>query len=405
MERLLSNDNVLKIVSLLLAVLLWLMVTSTQNQVDKRTFERVPIEFINLGTGLTRVSQSSQTASFTVQGGRRALGRLRKSDFKVRVDLKDQGPGELELPVEVSPIRVGIGADVIAVTPERIRVVLDRFVSKLVPVDVREVGTLGEDLKWEKPLLSLQEVKVEGPEQKIRSVVAAVGQVDMTGVRPGQNLRRTVGLKPVDDKGKEVVGVNLVQSAVDVDLRVSQLSPGRIVTVTPPQPTGRPAPGFQVGGITIEPSAVKLRGPRDLHETWNQVVTEAISVEGASQPITLEARVLLPPGAELAEPDRVRVTVSIIEERVTKTLDDVAVAVWNLPSNFKAEVNPGRVTLTLEGPRSVMAAVRADELGIHVDVENLGPGLHRLQVRLALPEGMSLVSIQPQEVQVLIEER
>lgn len=404
MERLLSNDNVLKVISLLLAILLWFTVTSTQNQVETRTFERVTVEFINLGQGLTRVTPSSQTATFTVQGGRRALGRLRKSDFKVRVDLKDQAAGQLELPVEVSAIRVGMGADVIAVTPDSVVVELDRFVSKLVRVHVQEVGTLGEDLKHEEAVPSRQEVKVEGPEQKIKNVVAATGQVDLTGARPGQNPRRTIALKPVDDKGEEVLGVTLVQTAVDVDLKLSQLPPGRVITVTP-QVNGSPAPGFQVGEITWEPSGVKLRGPRELHETWDRVITEAISVDGASQPVVVDAKVLLPPGAELTEPETVRVTVSIVEERAREIFDDLTLAVWNLPSNFRARVNPGRVTITLEGPKSAMANLRAEELEIHVDVENLGPGQHRLPVRLALPEGMSRISVDPEEVEVLVEER
>ena len=82
MKEKLGNDLVLKIFSLVLAILLWLFVINTEDPVITKSFSNIPVDMLNeqVLDELNRTYKITEgsTVSFTVKGKKTVLDKLKK---------------------------------------------------------------------------------------------------------------------------------------------------------------------------------------------------------------------------------------------------------------------------------------------------------------------------------------
>jgi len=131
--------------------------------------------------------------------------------------------------------------------------------------------------------------------------------VDLGGAKPGAQTiplsERNVVNKPL---GVEIV--NLLTSRLRIMLeRVEQRGievQARLI--------GRPAPGFRIIGITVEPEAIRIMGPESRVRRINSLVTEPVNIDGVSTTTRRPVYVHLPdPPIRLVGRQDVAVTVAI----------------------------------------------------------------------------------------------
>ena len=86
MKEKLGNDLILKVFSLVLAILLWLFVINTEDPVITKSFSNIPVDMLNeqVLDELNRTYKITEgsTVSFTVKGKKTVLDKLKKSDFR-----------------------------------------------------------------------------------------------------------------------------------------------------------------------------------------------------------------------------------------------------------------------------------------------------------------------------------
>lgn len=120
LDRLLANDWVLRILSLLLAVGIWAQVTLGLNPTVVRQFTNLPVTVQN--TGSLRVSISPSTVSVEIKGPAQVVDAVQPGAIRVYVSSPFAAPGRYQVAVRVSaPIA---GTEVIAVQPAQATVVL-----------------------------------------------------------------------------------------------------------------------------------------------------------------------------------------------------------------------------------------------------------------------------------------
>ncbi len=83
----------------------------------------------------------------------------------------------------------------------------------------------------------------------------------------------------------------------------------------------------------------------------------------------------------------------------------VSVPVTFIGAPDRARVTPSvsDIKVKLRGPRSVFAAARRDEIKAILDLSDKEPGTHHLSVQTLLPQGLEVVSLKPEYVDVLID--
>ena len=324
--------------------------------------------------------------------------------FVGRVDLAeydmDRAPEPQVLDVTVSALTDDV--EVLSVSPATVRVEIDNIEVRTVPVEV-ETSAVPSGLEIDDPVLSDEEVQVRGPASIVEQVDRAVAFVSISASEVDFN--EPVDLVAVDVEGQPVDPgrIELDPKTVSVQVDVSATETNKTVPVRP-DIGGTPAPGFALESLTVEPSVVTLRGlPGDLAEIA-EVLTEPLSLDGASTDQSFDAALVLGPDVRLADTTAeaiVTVTATIVPSVSSRTFV-VGISCEGAGDNACLPAID-QLTVTLSGPGGILSSLSAGALTPTLDASGLEPGTYELEPSLGgLPEGVELLGISPGAVSVTI---
>jgi YbbR domain-containing protein len=184
----------LKVLSLVLAVLLW-MVVSGEETVERGL--RVPLELLQVPAGLELTGEVPATVDVRVRGASGSLSRVSTGDVVAVLDLRGARSGRRLFPLTPEQVRVPFGVEVVQVQPSALAMAFESSASRQVPVvpavDGRPapgyvVGLMTADPKT---------VEVIGPETAVRRVTEALTEpVSVSGAR--DHVRQSVILGLID---------------------------------------------------------------------------------------------------------------------------------------------------------------------------------------------------------------
>lgn len=240
------------------------------------------------------------------------------------------------------------------------------------------------------------DIRVRGSEAALTRIVPGelVAVVDLAAAKVGPRLFHVTGNDVRTPSGITVVQVS--PSNVGVSFEPSAV---RRVTVSPVV-DGTPAYGFEVGTITASPSTVEVLGPAGALKDLQAVITEPISVAGASASVHDTLTVGVPDRTiRLRAPQRVEVDVEIRPAPVERIVAGVAVEV----RGGRHVASPlGTVTLTIKGRVEALRELQASALHAFVDVSQARPGSAPLPVGVDAPAGIEVVRVDPQQLAVQV---
>ncbi|MGZ4824619.1 MAG: CdaR family protein [Terriglobales bacterium] len=170
----------LKLLSLVVAVLLWLAVT--RDPVAEIALN-VPIEFHNAPEHLEISSETVPQVLVRVRGPVREVRDLSASEVHAIIDLARVQPGERTYDLAPRHIRVPDGVEVVQAVPSQIRINFDRRESRQVEVKPRVIGTFASGYRIEKVVPVPHSVTIVGPAGHVEAVETAITDpVDASGV-------------------------------------------------------------------------------------------------------------------------------------------------------------------------------------------------------------------------------
>ena len=217
MRRFLLNNLQLKIASVVIALVLWLFVSSKgQTEISLN----VPIEYINIPLGLEIVDRTGKIATLVIRGHESMLKNIRQGDVKVALDMSKAKKGEVIHPLtkdEVKLPRSLHSITVVMIEPASLKLVFDETASKKVAVRpvitgipetgyyVRSIGT--------KP----NEIMIEGAASEVKKINhVRTEPIDITDLT--RDVEEQVKIDPV---GKHV---RTEVDRVDVVIRIARRS-------------------------------------------------------------------------------------------------------------------------------------------------------------------------------------
>jgi YbbR domain-containing protein len=182
----------LKIVSVILAALLWLIVSGEQ------TVERVlriPLEFTNIPAQLELVGEPPTVVDVRVRGSSGALGRLSSGDLAAVLDVRSPRPGQRLYHLTGSEVRSPFGVEVVQVAPSSIALLFERSLSKSVPVMPVLEGSPAAGFEVTGVVSDPPLVDVVGPASALKVISSAVTEaVSVEGATATVTEQVTVGL-------------------------------------------------------------------------------------------------------------------------------------------------------------------------------------------------------------------
>ena len=388
----------LKLAAILLATLLYagLIVSASAE-----TFQgRIPIQVLNQPGNAFIIGNLDDVTSIRYL----ALGANRPTvttaSFTATIDLGGipvaAGSPPVSVPVVLRATDTG-SIQVIDFSPSRIQVRLDPLASKGVPVQV-DRGTVPEGLDVREPVISQESVTVSGPESSVVLVAAAEARVR---IQPsGIDVNQVVDLVAVDARGDVVPTVELQPASVRVTIQIGSQLATRALPVNPVV-AGNPDAGVVVTGITATPQLVTVEAESALLVTLVKIDTQPVSIAGATADVVADVDLDLPPGVSALGVTTARVTVSLRPQVGTRSFQ-LGVGLRNADPTTRYDLGAGQVLVTVGGPLAALNALDGAALVATVNVTGLGPGSHTLAVEVRLPTGLTVATVSPSEVTVIV---
>ena len=179
-QRIFVHNIGLKLVSLLLAIGLWLAVARDPvAEVEMR----VPIEFRNLPDSLEIDSASFTEAQIRVRGPGRVIHRLQVADVRAEIDLASVRPGERTFDLTGRQVHVPQEVEVVQIIPGQFHLSFDSRATRVVEVRPSVTGNFASGLRVAQRIADPPNVMITGPRRRVEAVEAAITDpVDASGV-------------------------------------------------------------------------------------------------------------------------------------------------------------------------------------------------------------------------------
>lgn len=395
------------LISLFLALVVWVAATMANNPVEERELKGVDIVYA-IPDGFVLVNQQAlpQTVSVFIRTQQSEWGLLVPDDVTVTAALEDvRAPGEyrVELEAAINSPRYGTVA---AVRPSTLTLEVGAMAEARTPIEivVRREPPLGYSYPSEL-VCDQTEVIVRGSADRVSSVRAAEVRMDLSDKR--NPFTETFDLIPVNASGRTVTSVELSPASVvcSIDIQAREdVTPIEVLPAT----TGSPPDGYVFEGYdAFSPRSVGVTGDRDAITRMNRVVrTAPIDLRGRTETFTVEVPVLLPDGVRLAPEDQlISVTVRISPQINTRQYEDVPVVVTGLDeTRFRVQGLASIVTVFITGPQDRLPS--AGQVTVEVDLANLSVGNHQVRPQPLIDGGPALagltLSVQPEELSLTL---
>lgn len=395
MKEKLTRNIGLKILSIILAGILWLVITNIDDPIAQHKFHNVPVEVLNAeaitSQGKLYDILEGETVDFTVEARRSIADNLTVNDFRVTADFEHLSDVNA---VTIDITCPGYGDEVVTTEGkyQTMKVSLEPYSEKSFKVDIKQKGDVAEGYFIEEKTASPNMIKVSGPKSRVDRITDLVVEADVTGAKGSFHI--TGVPKVLDADGVEIDVSNLTFSDNYITVNIGLYKTKTInLQITA---TGEPAKGYIMTNVEYEPKTIEVAGDdAALNKIKFVSLTESITgaTENIEKEINLQDR--LPVGIELVGEDQTAVINITIEKSETKAL-----TIWprDLEQRNKSEAliltysSTLPITINVAGPIGVIADISGTSIKPYLNLLNYSVGTYTLEIGFNLPDHVSILS-------------
>jgi YbbR domain-containing protein len=380
--------------SLVLAVALWLYVTSKENPSVIDYSQPLQITATNVGHQLTVTNNlESVHVRLRVPNGSQIIT---SSNLRFYVNLLGKGPGSYKsVPVQYY---ADPGIKVVSITPSHVPVTIERLETRSVPVLAHVSVAAPTGYEAGTPQFNPNAIQVQGPASLVSQVAQASVDVNLAGVKSG--LEGTQAPTLLDSQGNPVVQASrlmLIPAQVGVTVAVRQLASFKTLPVLV-RIKGQPKTGYGVSGISIQPAEITATGSPAILSRLSKAFTGYVSVAGlGAGTVTRSTAIRLPHGVD-STTKSVNVRIQLAPVEVSTSIQ-VGVSPVGVAPGLVARTTPAVVLVTVVGPSSRLASA-ARNIRATVNVSGYFAGTYSLQPTVLAPPGLAVEEVAPTEVTV-----
>jgi YbbR domain-containing protein len=193
-----TRNRGLKLFSLLLAFALWLILIPEEKTYSERTLT-VPLETRNIPADVELVERPTGTVDITIRASNRVLNEISPASVSARLDLERASIYQEMYPLNRSAIAVPQGAEVVGISPNIVRLKLEKTRQMDLEITPMIVGKVGEGFRIAKVEVTPARIPVKGPESKIRARDRlTTSPVDVSGLARSATLEADIILPRPD---------------------------------------------------------------------------------------------------------------------------------------------------------------------------------------------------------------
>lgn len=391
-----------------LAFLVWIVAVREEDPINTKSLgQRVPVQIVNLNETLTIFEKDDLPSDIQVEirAPQSVWQILNTRHLEAWIDLAEYGVGRHTIPIQVS---INIPqATIRQVTPAEVAVQLEPQIEKHIPVTVIVNDEPPQGYVSRLPTTDPLSITVRGSPSAVNLVEMVVARVSLNNNR--ETVIQMADLSPRGSDNRIISQISLEPDQVEVTVPIRQRFGYKDVSVKA-LVTGQPAAGYWLSNISVEPNTVTLLGgPSALNETAGFIETAEIDVTGATEDVSRRVPLNLPPGVSIVldegqDPEigrSVEVKASISPLIGGQTVR-VRVKMQGVNPNYSLNVSPEFIEVILSGPSPTLLSLGEDDIIPEVDLFGLEPGTHRRQPIIIKPDGVEIISVIPDTVEVTL---
>lgn len=400
MNNLLDKKITARILSILLATMLWLYVITEQNPVIYKDLS-IPVKLINIESlsknDFILLDKEPFVASIKLKGNKNILDRLNKNTVSATSDLKGiNSKGLIEIPIEISGIPVGV--DISWTSSSTIKFNVDNIISEVIPLEIKVTGNPLQGMAAMIPIANPTEIMVKGAESLIRTIKSAIVQVDISSSNSEVNQKLPVQI--FDSQGNPVDDISINPEQVDIVIPIENTK--RVMVET--DYDINTAAGYVLTDISIQPKEIYIAGKKEILNTISTIKTEKVELKEAKTFVEKEVSLLLPEGIELANKSEKILLSANIEKITEKSIEANTISIKNISENFSADIQPTYIKASLRGPESLVNAWDINNT-FYVDLKDLTEGTYNVQILYDIPEQVEIRELYPNLVMVTVKKK
>ena len=411
------TDNIpLKIMSVAVAVVLWLIVVNIDNPTGTNYYTINDVELINkeyvessdtIGK-MCMPEQNQDSIKIAITASKKIRDKIKVADISAVADLQqavslDTNP--VMVPITVTCSVPGVSSNDIKVTPQNLSVNLDEKETQEFVVNVSRGDTKpGKDYEVGSLTANPEKVRITGPKTLVNKIDKVNATIELDGNT--QDFTQDVNLTIID-KNQEALSDSEMNSLriennakVVVTARLWKIRQGVGISASY---VGTPADGYEVGSVKTVPDTISVAGSTEGLESLaenNNVITipaDSIDISGESKDVEKKISLnnLLPDNVKLTSDssEDVWVTVNILPvgskefDIPTKNIE-----VKNKPDDLQVTFETAQIELRIKSDTKNMDDLDAKkDIKLSIDLDGKKEGNYEVPVKVVLPDGYETV--------------
>ena len=411
------TDNIpLKIMSVAVAVVVWLIVVNIDNPVGTNYYTLTNVELINkeyvessdtIGK-MCMPEEKQDSIRIAITTNKKIRDKIKVSDITATADLQqtvslDTNP--VMVPITVTCSVPGVTPNDIKVTPQNLSVNLDEKETQEFVVNVSRGDTKpGKDYEAGSLTANPEKVRITGPKSLVNKIDKVNATISLDGNT--QDFTQDVNLTIID-KNQEALSDSEMNSLriennakVSVTARLWKIRQGVGISAGY---VGSPASGYQVGTVTTVPDTISVAGSTEGLETLTQndntitIPADSIDISGESRDVErkISLKDLLPDNVKLTSDssEDVWVTVSILPEGSREfTLSTKDIEVKNKPDDLQVTFETAQIEIRIKSDTEDLDDLNTEtDIKASIDLKGKEEGNYKVPVTLSLPDGYETV--------------
>lgn len=411
------TDNIpLKIMSVAVAVVVWLIVVNIDNPVGTNYYTLTNVELINkeyvessdtIGK-MCMPEEKQDSIRIAITTNKKIRDKIKVSDITATADLQqavslDTNP--VMVPITVTCSVPGVTPNDIKVTPQNLSVNLDEKETQEFVVNVSRGDTKpGKDYEVGSLTANPEKVRITGPKSLVNKIDKVNATISLDGNT--QDFTQDVNLTIID-KNQEALSDSEMNSLriennakVSVTARLWKIRQGVGISAGY---VGSPASGYQVGTVTTVPDTISVAGSTEGLETLTQndntitIPADSIDISGESKDVErkISLKDLLPDNVKLTSDssEDVWVTVSILPEGSREfTLSTKDIEVKNKPDDLQVTFETAQIEIRIKSDTEDLDDLNTEtDIKASIDLKGKEEGNYKVPVILSLPDGYETV--------------
>lgn len=405
MRKRILNHLDLKVLSLIIAIIVWIMVANVDDYKTTRQITGIEIEFIN-GSAITEKNKvyevpEGTTIDIVVKGRRSIVEGLTKDDFKAVADLSKMSVTNA-VEVEVSAVASYNARELTIVhSNNAVNVEVEDKVEKQLPITVRTTSDVSEGYAISNKSATPNLITVTGAESIVNMINEVAVDVDVSNansdiVAYGEPVFYDYAGQIISSEKFEY-DVELVEVTVGVkktkELRVRVKTKGEVKE------------GYQILSVDYQPTSIVVVGDAaDLNKV-DEIIIDDVDVTDCYESLETAVTIgdYLPSGIVIADETEEIMVKVMIEELKEKTIhidnDDINIVGKNDEYDYSF-IEKNGLSVKVKGLKDTLEDLKVTNMIPSIDVTGYKPGTYTFEVSIREVSGVTVEGTYEVEVEI-----